>query len=57
MRVPQITRKTVGSRNKRRAAALVEFALVTPLLLLILFGIIEFGQIFKVRPTQTAAVR
>ena len=57
MRVPQITRRTNGSRTKRRAAALVEFALVTPLLLLILFGIIEFGQIFKVRQTAQHAAR
>lgn len=40
----------------RRAAAIVEFAVVLPLLLTILFGIIEYGWVFMVRQTlQTAA--
>lgn len=39
-----------------RAAAIVEFAVVLPLLLTILFGIIEYGWVFMVRQTlQTAA--
>ncbi len=39
-----------------RAAAVVEFAVVLPLLLTILFGIIEYGWVFMVRQTlQTAA--
>lgn len=43
-------------RGRRRAAAVVEFAVVLPLLLTILFGIIEYGWIFMVRQTlQTAA--
>lgn len=42
--------------KKRRAAAVVEFAVVLPLLLTILFGIIEYGWVFMVRQTlQTAA--
>lgn len=57
MRVPRMIRIPNGSPNMQRAAALVEFALVTPLLLLILFGIIEFGQIFKVRQTAQHAAR
>ena len=48
---------TSGCGTRRRGAALVEFAIVTPLLLLILFGIIEFGQIFKVRQTAQHAAR
>lgn len=41
---------------RKRAAAVVEFAVVLPLLLTILFGIIEFGWVFMVRQTlQTAA--
>ncbi len=44
-----------GSR-RARAAAVVEFAVVLPLLLTILFGIIEYGWVFMVRQTlQTAA--
>ncbi len=39
-----------------RAAVVVEFAVVLPLLLTILFGIIEYGWVFMVRQTlQTAA--
>jgi Flp pilus assembly protein TadG len=52
-------RQLVQRRRKpqKRGAALVEFAVVTPLLLLILFGIIEFGQLFKVRQTAQHAAR
>ena len=40
----------------RRGAAVVEFAVVLPLLLTILFGIMEYGWVFMVRQTlQTAA--
>lgn len=42
--------------NRARAAAVVEFAVVLPLLVTILFGIIEYGWVFMVRQTlQTAA--
>jgi len=41
---------------RARAAAVVEFAVILPLLLTILFGIIEYGWVFMVRQTlQTAA--
>jgi Flp pilus assembly protein TadG len=47
-------RGRVGGRA--RAVAIVEFAVVLPLLLTILFGIIEYGWVFMVRQTlQTAA--
>jgi len=46
-----------GEGRRRRAAALVEFAVVLPVLLTILFGIIEFGQIFMVRQTCQHAAR
>ena len=46
------------SRQKtRRGAAIVEMAVVTPLLLLFLFGIIEFGWLFMTKETLTHAVR
>lgn len=45
-----------GDSQRVRAAAVVEFAVVLPLLLTILFGIIEYGWVFMVRQTlQTAA--
>ena len=52
-----IQEATRGRRsNRARGAAIVEFAVVLPLLLTILFGIIEYGWVFMVRQTlQTAA--
>lgn len=41
----------------RRAAVAVEMAVVTPLLLTMLFGIIEFGWLFTVRSTMVNAAR
>lgn len=41
----------------RRAAAAVELAVVTPLLLTMLFGIIEFGWMFTVGQTLVTAAR
>jgi Flp pilus assembly protein TadG len=38
-------------------AAVVEFAMVTPLLLMLLLGIIEFGRIWNVRHAITDATR
>ncbi len=51
--------RTVGRKRRkgRRGAAVVEFAVVAPLLLLILFGIIEYGYIFMVRQTVIHAAR
>jgi len=40
-----------------RGAAAVELALVTPLLLLILFGIIDFGRMLHAQVTLTEAAR
>jgi Flp pilus assembly protein TadG len=44
-------------KTRRRAAAVVEFAVVLPLLLTILFGIIEYGWMFMVRQTLLNAAR
>ena len=46
-----------GNVRRRRAAAVVEFAVVLPLLLTILFGIIEYGWVFMVRQTLQSAAR
>ncbi|MGF7185899.1 Flp pilus assembly protein TadG [Desulfitispora alkaliphila] len=43
--------------RERRGQALVELALVLPILLMILFGIIEFGRIFNAQLTVTHASR
>ena len=45
------------NRSRRRAAAVVEMAVVTPLLLTMIFGIIEYGWVFMVRQTMTNAAR
>ena len=56
--------KSWGKRNagsdgphKVRAAAIVEFAVVLPVLLAILFGIIEYGYVFMVRQSLQHAAR
>lgn len=43
-------------RNEKGAAA-VEFALVVPILLLLLLGIVEFGRIYNAQMQLTAAAR
>jgi Flp pilus assembly protein TadG len=52
-------RRRLGRRDgmKARAAAIVEFAVVLPLLTAILFGIIEYGYVFMVRLTLENAAR
>ncbi len=50
-------RRTRSRRFARRGVASIEMALVFPLLLLIAFGIIEFGQLFFVRLTLINAAR
>ena len=55
--------RTTRGRSRRAAphgdhgAAAVEFALVLPLLLLILFGIIDFGRWYNAQITLTQAAR
>jgi Flp pilus assembly protein TadG len=46
-----------GPRARDRGAAAVEFALVLPLLLLILFAIIDFGRALNAQITLTQAAR
>lgn len=55
-------RRVFNPRRRRgakraTAAAIVEFAVVLPLLLTILFGIIEYGWVFMVRQTLQHASR
>ena len=43
--------------GRSRASAIVEFAVILPLLMMILFGIIEYGWVFMVRLTMLNAAR
>jgi Flp pilus assembly protein TadG len=47
----------MSNRKKRRGAAVVEMAVVSPLLVVMLFGIIEFGWIMAVQNTLVNATR
>ena len=49
--------KRTGDTRRARATAIVEFAVVTPLLLTLVFGIIEYGYVFMVRQSLTNAAR
>jgi Flp pilus assembly protein TadG len=46
-----------GFRGRRSAAAAVEFAVVSPLLFLVLLGIIECGRMIMVQQSLTTAAR
>lgn len=46
-----------GFRDSERGAAAVEFALVFPVLIVMIFGIIEFGAVFNAQIMVTAAAR
>lgn len=50
MKLPQ-------TRRADRGAAAVEFALVLPLLLLIIFGIIDFGRAYNAQASLNSGVR
>lgn len=50
-------RRARSKDRRARAAAIVEFAVVLPLLMTILFGIIEYGWVFMVRQTMQNAAR
>ena len=49
--------RTRKAGSLRRAAATVEMAVVAPLLLGLIFGIIEYGWVFMVQSTLTSATR
>lgn len=46
-----------GDPRRARAVAIVEFAVVSMLMLTIVFGIIEYGYVFMVRQSLTNAAR
>jgi hypothetical protein len=49
--------RNINQKNPERGAIIVEFALVLPLLLVLLFGIIEFGLLFYNKQVLTNACR
>ena len=51
-----MVRRSPISRDDRGAAA-VEFALIAPLLILLVFGIIEFGRVWSARNVYISAAR
>ncbi len=52
-----MSKKRAIRRGDRRGAAVIEFALVAPLFLLLLAGIIEFGQVFRIEHMLSNASR
>ena len=50
-------RRTARNAPRDRGAAAVEFALLLPLLLLLVFGIIDFGRALNAQITLTQAAR
>jgi Flp pilus assembly protein TadG len=49
--------RAASSKVGDRGAAAVEFALVLPLLLILIFGIIDFGRMLNAKITLTEAAR
>jgi len=49
--------RSSGRSARDRGAAAVEFAIVLPILLLIVFGIIDFGRLLNAQITLTQAAR
>jgi len=50
-------RRTARNATRDRGAAAVEFALLLPMLLLLVFGIIDFGRALNAQITLTQAAR
>jgi Flp pilus assembly protein TadG len=51
------TKSKATSRQTERGAAAVEFALVLPVLMLLIFGIVDFGRMLNAKITITEAAR
>jgi Flp pilus assembly protein TadG len=52
-----LSRLFTRAGRRRRAAAVVEMAIVSPVLFTMLFGIIEYGWVFTIKQTLTNAAR
>jgi Flp pilus assembly protein TadG len=53
----RLVRRTEDARTDDTGAAAVEMAIVTPLLLLLLFGIIQYGMLFHTMQAASATAR
>lgn len=51
------TRKPPAIHNKDHGAVAVEFALVLPVFILLVFGIVEFGRAFNIQVSLSEAAR
>lgn len=49
--------KTTARQDNRRGAALMEFAIICPILLMLVLGTIEIGMAMRASTTLTAAIR
>jgi Flp pilus assembly protein TadG len=54
---PQLKLEVMQRLRSERGASAVEFALVVPVLLILLIGIIEYGRVFNTQLQITAAAR
>jgi Flp pilus assembly protein TadG len=52
-----MNRRSAGAGARDRGSAAVEFALLLPVLLLLLFGVIDFGRAINAQITLTQAAR
>ena len=50
-------KRTCGSTTRERGVTAVEFAIILPILLMLVFGVIEFGRAYQARLTVTHAAR
>jgi len=57
MSLQRTQRRTRFRKRRRSGAAAIEFALVAPLFLLVVAGIVEFGQAFRTQHILTTASR
>ncbi len=51
------TRNRTGGRGRRRGAVAVEFAIMAPILLAILFGMVQLNRVFEVQNLLDTAAR
>ena len=54
---PCRTMKSLKSKNARRGVAVVEFAIIAPIVFLVIFGLMEMGRLVMVKQAVTNAAR